>query len=248
MNRKGLGWLLMGLAVVGGLWLTGVVWRRGHAQAPSQALYSTGDSSGPAAPAQPVACGALPVGCVEAVDHYLGDPKMARTAAAELDRLCKAGRQDGCDGLVPFLAAGAGVERDADRALQLSQQGCDAKDLAACNNLGILYLGGIGVAKDEPRALTLFDDLCRAHNQPRACFNAAALYDAGPLAIRDPAKAADYFTRLCNFGEPNSCLHLGNLYLDGRGVAKDVPKARALYTLACRSGVKAGCRDPSPAN
>lgn len=196
------------------------------------------------APAAPDAtrCGSLPVGCLDAVDRYLGDPKMAVTAAAELDRLCKDGRREGCDGLVPFLAAGAGVARDPDRALQLAQQGCEAKDLAACNNLGILYLGGIGVVKDEAHALKLFDGLCREHNQPRACFNAAALYDGGPVTVRDPAKAADYYTRLCNFGEPNSCYNLGNLYLDGRGVAKDAEKAKALHTLACRSGLKAACR------
>jgi TPR repeat protein len=219
------------LVVVGGVFA--LVW---HRTAPP-----TTSKPPPAAP-DPSRCGSLPVGCLDAVDRYLGDPSMAVTAAAELDRLCKDGRREGCDGLVPFLAAGAGVARDPDRALQLSQQGCDAKDLAACNNLGILYLGGVGVVKDEARALKLFDGLCREHNQPRACFNAAALYDAGPVTIRDPTKAADYYTRLCNFGEPNSCFNLGNLYLDGRGVAKDADKAKALHTLACRSGLKAACR------
>lgn len=204
---------------------------------------SAGASSPTASSASNPRCGSLPMRCVEAVDRYLGDARMAPAAAQELDHLCKQGLREGCDSLVPFLAAGSGVPRDPGRALQLSQQGCDRGDPDACNNLGILYLGGIGVAKDEAHALQLFDGLCRKQNQPRACYNAAALYEAGPLTVRDPAKAADYYTRLCNFGEPNSCLNLGNLYLDGRGVEKDPAKAKALYTLACKSGLKSGCQN-----
>lgn len=222
------------LALAGG---AALVVLRPRNPAPVKAVASTSGADAKAG------CGSLPMRCLDAVDRYLGDPSQAGRVAQELERVCQSGQADGCDALVPFLAAGAGVERDAARAFKLSDEGCTSGDPAACNNLGILYLGGIGVEKDEIHALHLFDDLCRKQNQPRACFNAAALYDAGPLAIRDPAKAADYYTRLCNYGDANSCLSLGNLFLDGRGVEKDAHKAKELFTLACRSGLKPACHN-----
>jgi TPR repeat protein len=184
---------------------------------------------------------------------------------------CGRGDMDACAVLAAMYATGDGVEREADKAVELAKRSCDARSPRGCVALGLLSEIGVGVPKDEKRAFDVYQRACR-DGYAYGCYRLASTYLAGHGVAVDPAKATELLRNACNAdeqaacaqvaaateqsdpsaaarvwekaceaGHARSCASLGKLYEDGRGVAKNVMRARELYKRACERHLWSMC-------
>jgi TPR repeat protein len=144
------------------------------------------------------------------------------------------------------------------------EQGCGARVLKACNNLGAAYARGRVVAKDMSRAIALWEDACSS-GFARACFNLggargienvdgwfAAMsrgcelgdslpcsriseaFAYGQLGPVDNVRATEFLQKACDLDRASSCLALEDAYRVGRGVPADPVRADAIHERACK--------------
>ncbi len=169
-------------------------------------------------------------------------------AALELHAAGCAKRPEQCWGLVGY-AESSFRKRDAPRAGQILQKGCDLKAPNACLRLAVeLDQGERGLAADPTKAARLLERACD-QGGARACLYLAALVDDGRGTAKNPARAkqlrskADELDKpqrksveasasaeeVCRKSrQPESCEAAGSALQD-----TDAVKAEELFRIAC---------------
>ncbi|MBQ9043688.1 MAG: sel1 repeat family protein [Eggerthellaceae bacterium] len=108
-----------------------------------------------------------------------------------------AGCARGLCGLGDLYAAGNGVDKDLDKAIELYQQAIDAGELYGCVCLGGLYQDGKGVDEDGARAAELYEQALASEDfstRNAARCGLASLYFRGYAGIEvDTAKAEENY-------------------------------------------------------
>jgi TPR repeat protein len=117
---------------------------------------------------------------------------------------------------------------------------CDAKNGAACDELGRRYLSGEGVAADDTRARELLDRAC-AYGEAIGCSRLGFMHETGRGVRADAARAAALYTRGCEAGAAFGCTRIGLMYANGRGVARDDARAVGFYRRGCDGGDGGSC-------
>lgn len=126
-------------------------------------------------------------------------------------------------------AATAAADAAAVAALQ---KRCDAKDWAACVELGDHY-NYLEYAEDnKAKAFALYRRACDAKFMP-GCAMLGLMYELGHGAGKDQRKAVALYQQACDAGDGNGCENLALVYANGRGVPKDLARAVALYRKGC---------------
>jgi len=121
------------------------------------------------------------------------------------------------------------------------QRLCQAKDHAACAQLGILYVNGEGVAADPAQALRLLRAACD-HGVALGCGGLGSLYSGGIGVAKDAKKAKKLFAGACNRGDDLSCESLGGLYAATSDLGPPSPTAGApWYEKGCKLGNLRAC-------
>ena len=70
-----------------------------------------------------------------------------------------------------------------------------------------------------------------------ACYDAAWLYDAGALSIKDKGKAKQFYAKVCRLDSLDGCLAMAAIY----ELSKDMKKVAELYRKTCdRYGAMCG--------
>lgn len=86
-------------------------------------------------------------------------------AKGALELACTGEMPGGCHHLGTLYRDGLGVEKNADRALQLHEKGCAGGTAEACASAGVMLQRGLGVTQDLPRALPLLKQGCLGGNK-----------------------------------------------------------------------------------
>jgi hypothetical protein len=138
---------------------------------------------------------------------------------------------------------GRGVDKDADTAFRLFQEGCMANHrwgFVGCykelEHAGEMKLD----ASEFERAQTILEKACR-DGQGLACEYAGYLYLNGWWVNLDLAKAAGYFQQACTMGAAVACGVAGEMYFFGHGVGKDRDLAEILLAEACEHEDAVSC-------
>ncbi|KAH3732190.1 sel1 repeat family protein [Pelomyxa schiedti] len=126
----------------------------------------------------------------------------------------------GCD----YYYAGAGVERDADKAVALWAKAADLGEELAIVQLGWCYQHGVGVQRNPKKAVKLYNDaigLDDCHS-----WRLGVCYLRGEGVKRNVTMAVKLFRSIT---DANAQAYLGWCYLwGGGGIERDVAKAVAL--------------------
>ncbi len=182
-----------------------------------------------------------------------GTPRDVPRAERLYRRACEAHDGLGCAGW-GWVSQAPAAEEAFRRARPLLEVACALDDAEACVSEGLLRLEGRGgpveAAEGEARVrrgLELLTAACEA-GAGAACVRAATLFEAGPVPVRDDARALVYLRRACDAGVPGGCSALALRYLTGRGVDMDRARALALYEqvgehyrAACEAGEPSAC-------
>lgn len=154
--------------------------------------------------AQPAA---LPVeGDFAAKKKALLDKVQVRAENVALFELACTGKvEDACLRAGTMLAHPLdGVDGQYPRAIELLLPLCEAKNPAACNELGVLYANGKGVKADRTHALTLFKEACEG-GENTACRRAAVGFENGWGTDKNPEEAIKYNLKGCQLGCTECC-------------------------------------------
>jgi TPR repeat protein len=145
-----------------------------------------------------------------------------------------------CSLLGAAFAAGTGVDKNIQSAIDFSLNGCEAGDAHGCFNLGVLYASGAEVAQDDEKAADFFGRACH-DDDAEACFELGQLTSRGRGVAQSDTEAAALFEQACMGGSAKGCSNLGVLYAEGSGVPRDVARALSLYEQACDAGEAVPC-------
>jgi uncharacterized protein (TIGR03382 family) len=201
----------------------------------------------------------------EGMSHIEGRAKNADPAKGVklVGEACKGKLAEACTTLgYVYLNGRGGVTKDAAKALEYYEKGCDLKDADGCigayevNAYGYLVVGSYDYAKGLPYLTKGCDKL----KSGRACRRLAQLYDWGGTGVTvDKDKAtklyASSFPMLesdCKDGDGESCWEIGYMYLYAYGAPFDLDKAVSLFDKGCQNAsgnacyYAAGLMDPSP--
>lgn len=130
-------------------------------------------------------------------------------------------------------AAGHGVGRDLQQALQWYGRAAMRGLAPAQYRLGALHERGLGTAPDPERARAWYARAA-AQGHVKAMHNLAVLSVGGGRS--DYATAAKWFAAAADHGLTDSQFNLAVLYQGGLGVPKDLQFAYQWFTLAARGG------------
>lgn len=185
------------------------------------------------------------VGCVEKV-RVLEDLKRIEpaAAAAELDRLCKAGEPTACTEAGRRLIAAALDTPQSDprygEGRKLLERGCTIGDKFACELAALEAIYGKNGQQDFAAAERYFEQAC-----DRALGSACNMLAKKLAGAEDPAtqaRGADFARRGCQMGNPDACTLIALMTTQGRGVGKDEVKGIEWARAGCSSGGLASCR------
>lgn len=163
-----------------------------------------------------------------------GRPRDPAGAARLFRRLADAGYAEGYFGLAELTAAGNGVERDEDAAVDLYEKARALGSVPAAYRLAHYYWEG--PREDLPRCYECLRMCCDAGFAPAydgmgdACF-----YGRGTKA--DPAEAVEWYRKAAEAGVTAGMFKLGCLYENGTGVEKDLRKSEEWFRRAAEAGV-----------
>lgn len=129
---------------------------------------------------------------------------------------------------------GRGVEKDAQKAVELFERAAKAGEVRARYNLGSLFAFGSGdVAMDRKRAVREFRLAVAAGYAP-------AMTALGQLEERadppDHVAAADWYEKAHEKGDLVATANLAHAYVKGQGRGENWARARLLYTEAAARG------------
>ncbi|PIE19219.1 MAG: hypothetical protein CSA66_02730 [Proteobacteria bacterium] len=175
---------------------------------------------------------------------WIGDAEIhvvpcGAAAAGSSDALaCDQGDGAACNRLGVRYAAGLeGEARSVDRARQLYERACAAKNATGCANLGALHERDLG----DPRAAASYYRLGCEARSPAACAGLGALLADGRGVARDEAKAVALLGGACDDGHAPACGRAGALIARGRGVPADPRRGAALTGRGCDAADQRSC-------
>lgn len=119
-------------------------------------------------------------------------------------RECNAGAGSSCFILGALHKTGAGVARDASRAVGLFKQACAHGLPRGCEQLGENYLRGEGTAADPAKAIESFEKACQDRHAA-SCYRVAVIYRRGIGGETNETLARRRFRRACDLGFPEAC-------------------------------------------
>jgi len=88
--------------------------------------------------------------------------------------------------------------------------------------------------------LTSTDDIIWL-DSVEGCGNLGRMYALGHGVAKDEFRAADNYSKACDWGMARSCRDLAISYQYGEGVVRDISKSVTLYKRACSMGDKNAC-------
>ena len=116
-----------------------------------------------------------------------------------------------------------GVEKDADKALQYFNKGCDSDAPDACLGAALIHQQGLGKdkTKDIDKAVSFLNRGCDRDNL-NCCFRLSILYLQGTQGVaKDMKKASTLAAKSCNLGNMYGCVNASRMYKLGDGVEKN---------------------------
>jgi TPR repeat protein len=195
------------------------------------------------------ACGGAPATeCADRARAAWADAQDARAMACVAGMFtdaCSMGEPRACTFAGRLWIDGRGVERDAERGINMLIRACDEGSAAACAFAGH-WLAEPSNTRDLPGASELHhrvdvEAACLA-GQSDQCFLAGhAFFGALDGFPQDRALAAKAYERGCDLGESAACNNLGDALAYGDGVPRDVERAASLFERACHLGCPLGC-------
>ena len=176
------------------------------------------------------------------------DPKAAAKLFASIcDRVADPDDSDSapqiaraCSLLGAAYLDGLGVEASVQRAVELSERGCNGGNATGCFNLGIIYGTGEHLERDDKKAAGYFRRACDG-DDAEACFELGRMTSNGLGVEHDDRVAAALYEKSCSGGDAKGCASLGDAYSVGAGVPLDAAKAVALLQKACDADLPEGC-------
>jgi hypothetical protein len=120
----------------------------------------------------------------------------------------------------------------AEESAEALQKKCDAKDWAACVELGDEYNYSEFSESNKTKAVALYRRACDAKFMG-GCDALGNMYDTGSGVAKDPGKAVALFRQACEANDSGGCEDLARSYVNGSGVPKDLKRAAELYQKAC---------------
>jgi hypothetical protein len=152
-------------------------------------------------------------------------------------RACEKDDGDGCVKAAAAHACGAGVDKDAARALGYLERGCKLKSQEACVSLGVVLATGYLGARDAVRGRALLTASCDA-GSAQGCEALGTLLVVG--SDDDKARALNALEKACETSA-SACAMLGGAYVMGVGTKVDHAKGLALSQRACSRDSGLGC-------
>jgi TPR repeat protein len=155
-------------------------------------------------------------------------------ALAEYERGSKAGQVDCMVRAANFYLAGRGIEKDADRGLEMLAKAAEAGQPVAHFQLAAHHLSG-----EKPDLGLGYNHLLAAAsgNLADAQNELGLFYLAGKLGSSDAAAAVAWLTRAAQNGSVAAQNNLATLFESGSGgMARDLESAGKLYALAANQG------------
>ena len=138
--------------------------------------------------------------------------------------------------------------KDAARAADLAQKGCNLGEVAACVQLGVQRLNGIGVEQSYKEAVPLFKHACK-EEVAEGCLYLGVMMQEGKGGPPDPSRAEGYYEKGCDMESGEGCFRLAELHYNGKappaaGEPAGTPsfkKAARYYTNGCDLDHAASC-------
>lgn len=151
---------------------------------------------------------------------------------------CHNGDQAACLALGVDYALGVGVERNAERALELYRGGCAQKIQIAC------VLEGWAIVRDSTaknrRGHALIEAACAA-GESLGCYTLGLAAWSGRGEPKDASRAAQIWRKACGGGDQLACTGLAYLLDVGQGAKRDSTQAARLLEQACKGGDGNAC-------
>lgn len=159
--------------------------------------------------------------------------KDQKAALAAYERGRDAGQVDCMLRTAEAYIEGKGIEKDADRGMDVLESAAKAGSPVAHYRLAIKRL-----SEEKPDMLLGYGHLLVAASGGviDAQHDLAVLYISGKLAAQDAAAGVAWLTRAAQGGNAQSQFTLAGLYLEGNGVQRNLNNAGQLYSLAANQG------------
>lgn len=109
-----------------------------------------------------------------------------------------------CTGLGVHLESGRLLPKDAKRARELYDAGCEAGEAWACERLGVALSRGLGGPRDIGAAVAPLEKACSAEFAS-ACSSLGAILLGGQGVERDEERGAELVGRACELHEARAC-------------------------------------------
>jgi TPR repeat protein len=137
--------------------------------------------------------------------------------------------------LAVALTYGLGVERDAQRAVQLARSSAEQGNAMGESQLGRLFELGLGVEQDLFEAVRHFQAAAAQGNSFGQLNLGLALFN-GRGTEADVSTAVDYMRLAAEQGNPSAQYCLAEAMAEGSGIARDPAKAARLMRKAADAG------------
>jgi hypothetical protein len=178
--------------------------------------------------------------CAILSKHFEADDA-ERSRRFELAGECLKGQGNSCFYMGLYFDSGTnGFPRSQEKSAAAYTRGCDAGDLASCNNLANAAFYGDGVPRDLARAAVLYKRACDG-GEALGCANLGYIHEVGQGAARDLTRAAELYQHGCTGGSTYGCLHLAMLDEYKKGAPRDPSQAAAHWKRACDKGDARSC-------
>jgi TPR repeat protein len=158
-------------------------------------------------------------------------PESAVYATAAADR----GYAEGYSLLAWMNAAGLGMPKNPQRAIELWRTGARLGSPNARANLGRSYRDGFGVEASNPDAFYWLK-LAALTGERVAADDLGNMYRNGDGVGADITEAARWYYLSASLGGSNAMTTIANLYRDGKGVGRDLESAGLWYQKAIAAG------------
>ncbi len=135
--------------------------------------------------------------------------------------------------LATLLAAGVGVQKNAEEAVQWLRKAADKKFPAAMTRLAFAHLHGEGAPLDKVRARELLHGAAELGDE-QAMANLGAMYGMGDGVPQSNEVSASWYLRAAKLGGVSGQVGIANMYLRGHGVEQSFKNCYLWAALAER--------------
>ncbi len=154
-----------------------------------------------------------------------------------VQKMLRQNNSDAVDNLALKYAAGDGVPKDEQKAVQLFFSAAAGGDFTAEHNLGASYINGIGLPKNTAKGVDWMKVAAR-DGYPPAQLDLGRIYLTRFVGPPDFAKAFALISASAAQAYPPAEAKLGGLYQEGIGVKRDMVEALKWLQLAVDAGFK----------